>query len=258
MHPTRVLTCLAATAVAATIVFTAVPGSASAATPRPTALTPITVQVRVGPDNDQPCTVDADLYLPTGASASKPVPAILTTNGFGGSKDDANQAAIGKGFATAGYAVLSYSGLGFGKTTCKVELDDPAWDGKAGKQMDDVLAGIRPYVDQGTGKSQYLRSIAMESKGDPRVGMIGGSYGGQIQYAVASQDPRIDTIVPIITWNDLTYSLAPGDVAKKDWVDLFFGDGIASAGRRTRPPTPTRWSAAARTSPTRPARARPS
>ena len=227
MHPTRVLTCLAATAVAATTVFTAVPGSASAATPAYT-LTPITVQVKVGPNNDQPCSVDADLYLPDRRERRKPVPAILTTNGFGGSKDDSNQAAIGKGFATAGYAVLSYSGLGFGKTTCKIELDDPAWDGKAGKQMDDVLAGIRPYVDQTTGKSQYLRSIAMESKGDPRVGMIGGSYGGQIQYAVASQDPRIDTIVPIITWNDLTYSLAPGDVAKKDWVALFFGDGIVS------------------------------
>ena len=58
--------------------------------------------------------------------------------------------------------------------------------------------------------------------------MIGGSYGGQIQYAVASQDPRIDAIIPIITWNDLTYSLAPGNVAKKEWVDLFFADGIAS------------------------------
>jgi ABC-2 type transport system ATP-binding protein len=58
--------------------------------------------------------------------------------------------------------------------------------------------------------------------------MIGGSYGGQIQYAVAEQDPRVDTIVPIITWNDLTYSLAPGNVAKREWVDLFFGDGIVS------------------------------
>ena len=58
--------------------------------------------------------------------------------------------------------------------------------------------------------------------------MIGGSYGGQIQYAVAEQDPRVDTIIPIITWNDLTYSLAPGNVAKKEWVDLFFGDGIVS------------------------------
>ena len=61
--------------------------------------------------------------------------------------------------------------------------------------------------------------------------MIGGSYGGQIQYAVAMQDPRIDAIIPIITWNDLTYSLAPGNVAKKQWIDLFFAAGIQSGAQ---------------------------
>ena len=74
--------------------------------------------------------------------------------------------------------------------------------------------------------------------------MIGGSYGGQIQYAVASLDPRVDAIVPIITWNDLSYSLAPNNtdltsgvtsrtpgVAKKEWIDLFFGSGIESGAQ---------------------------
>lgn len=230
MPSPRTLTCLVVAAVTATTALAAGSGAASATadTTPGYSVTPISVAVKVGPANDQACTVDADLYLPDGASAAHPVPAILSTHGFGGSKDDDNQKAIGKGFVGQGYAVLSYSGLGFGKTGCKIELDDPDWDGKAGKQMDDVLAGTRPYVDQTTGTSQYLRSIAMESKGDPRVGMIGGSYGGQIQYAVASQDPRIDAIIPIITWNDLSYSLAPGNVAKKEWVDLFFGDGIVS------------------------------
>ena len=46
---------------------------------------------------------------------------------------------------------------------------------------------------------------------DPRVGMIGGSYGGQIQFAVAGIDPRVDAHLPIITWNDLSYSLAPNN-----------------------------------------------
>jgi ABC-2 type transport system ATP-binding protein len=70
--------------------------------------------------------------------------------------------------------------------------------------------------------------------------MIGGSYGGQIQFAVAGVDPRLDTIVPIITWNDLSYSLAPNNtsfdhgvtyqtpgVEKFEWTSLFFGLGIA-------------------------------
>src|SRR4029450_816600 len=123
-------------------------------------------------------------------------------------KADDNQTAIGQGFVRQGYAVLSYSGLGFGKTNCKIQLDDPDWDGKAGKQMVDVLAGKKAYFIAGSTTGRHLRTIATESAGDPRVGMIGGSYGGQIQYAVAMQDARIDAIIPIITWNDLSYSLA--------------------------------------------------
>ena len=38
--------------------------------------------------------------------------------------------------------------------------------------------------------------------------MVGGSYGGQVQFAAAGIDKRIDTIVPLITWNDLSYSLS--------------------------------------------------
>ena len=103
--------------------------------------------------------------------------------------------------------------------------------------MVDVLAGTKAYIDRRLEHRRYLRSIATEAPGDPRVGMIGGSYGGQIQYAVAMQDPRIDAIIPIITWNDLNYSLAPGRVAKKQWIDLFFGAGIVSGvGERERRP----------------------
>lgn len=198
----------------------------------------ITVRVMVGPHNDQPCVVDADLYRPDTASAAHKVSAILTTNGFGGAKDDSNESAVGKAFVKQRYAVLAYTGLGFGKSGCKISLDDPAYDGKAGKQLVDVLAGTRSYTEGSTTKR--LRIIRQESKGDPRVGMIGGSYGGEIQYAVAEQDKRIDALIPLITWNDLSYSLAPNNtsftrgvtygtpgVTKKEWTSLFFGEGIA-------------------------------
>ena len=79
--------------------------------------------VHVGPTGAQDCDVIGDLYTPATASASHLVPAILTTNGFGGSKDD--QAGIGAAFATRGYEVLSYSGLGFGGSGCQITLDDP-------------------------------------------------------------------------------------------------------------------------------------
>src|SRR3954463_8109951 len=85
--------------------------------------------VVTGPANDQHCDVIGDLYKPTSATKANPAPAILTTNGFGGSKDD--QADMAKLMASRGYVVLSYSGLGFGGSGCKITLDDRDHDGKA-------------------------------------------------------------------------------------------------------------------------------
>src|SRR4051794_35846940 len=75
-------------------------------------------KVNIGPGGTQVCDILGDLYLPSSASSTNKVPAILTTNGFGGSKDD--QAGLGKAFAQLGYAVLTYSGLGFGGSACKI------------------------------------------------------------------------------------------------------------------------------------------
>jgi putative CocE/NonD family hydrolase len=211
--------------------------------------TAIEIETTVGPDDDIPCTVQADLYVPDGVDADNPAPAILTTNGFGGAKDDDGQSAGATAFAKAGYVVISYSGLGFGGSDCKIYLDDPDYDGKAGKQIVDVLAGDRTYADEGTTEAKLIDYVATDSPAepnDPKVGMIGGSYGGQIQFAVAGQDPRIDAIIPEITWNDLAYSLAPNNtdqsdgvsygtpgVAKKEWIALFFGVGIADGLQNT-------------------------
>jgi predicted acyl esterase len=197
--------------------------------------------VKTGPSGDKHCDVVGDLYKPKSASADHPAPAILTTNGFGGSKDD--QADVARLEASRGYVVLSYSGLGFGGSGCKITLDDRDYDGKAGSQLVTFLGGGKKAKD-GT-RVNYVRRDQRAHDGkhhssDPRVGMIGGSYGGQIQFAVAGIDPRVDTIIPIITWNDLSYSLAPNNtsfdhgvtyktpgVEKYEWVSLFFGLGIA-------------------------------
>jgi putative CocE/NonD family hydrolase len=202
----------------------AAPAGALAADPPAYTVTTLHFDTVVGPNDDQHCDVVGDLYRPVGADAQHPAPAILTTNGFGGSKDD--QASEAKAFATRGYVVLSYSGLGFGGSGCKITLDDRDYDGKAGSQLISFLGGL-----------DYVRH---DGPGDPRVGMIGGSYGGEIQFAVAGIDPRLDTIIPQITWNDLSYSLAPNDwnfdhgvssdtpgVEKFEWTSLFFALGIA-------------------------------
>jgi predicted acyl esterase len=205
-----------------------------------------TINVTVGPAGaTRSCSVLFDLYRPSTATKAHRKPAILTTNGFGGSKDD--QADLAKAFAGRGYVVLSYSGLGFGGSGCKITLDDPDWDGRAAKQLVTFLGGGSRATD-GT-HVNYVRHDRTSHDGrhrkhDPRVGMVGGSYGGQVQFAVAGIDPRVDTIVPIITWNDLSYSLAPNNTSfttpdgqgvrygtpgteKIGWTSLFFGVGIA-------------------------------
>ena len=203
--------------------------------------------VMTGPGNDTPCNVVGDLYLPAGASPTSRVPAILTTNGFGGSKAD--QAGIGRAFAERGYAVLSYSGLGFGGSSCKITLDDPDWDGKAGSQLVSYLGGqpgiafldaahTQPAPPLAVVRRDQRDHLGRASEHDPRVGMIGGSYGGGNQFATASVDPRVDTIVPIITWNDLPYSLNPNNTAQSTGVTsttpgatkLFWGLGFSGLG----------------------------
>src|SRR5438094_226558 len=104
-----------------------------------TVISPLTFTVQVGPTNATTCTVDADVYVPASAAPTNRVPAILATNGFGGSKAD--QAGLGKAFAARGYAFLSYTGLGFPNTGCKIYLDDPAFDGKAASQLISFLGG---------------------------------------------------------------------------------------------------------------------
>lgn len=213
-RPVTALTLLACAAASLAVATAA--GSAVAA--EPYSVQTLHFKVTAGP-NDQVCDIVGDLYTPAGASSTNRMPAILTTNGFGGSKDD--QAGIGRAFAQRGYVVLSYSGLGFGGSDCKITLDDPDWDGVAGKQLVSYLGGAGGIAftdDAHTQPAAPLDVVRLDAPGDPRVGMVGGSYGGQIQFAVASVDPRVDTIVPIITWNDLTYSLGPNNTGQTTGV----------------------------------------
>jgi predicted acyl esterase len=231
-------------------VLAATPGT-GVASPAPYSTSLLHFAVRIGPDRTQACDIVGELFRPAGASAAHPVPAILTTNGFGGSYTD--QVGLAEYFASDGYAVLTYSGLGFGGSGCKITLDDPVYDGQAASQLVSYLGGAPgvAYTDAAHTSPaptvDFVIHDAVDHAGhadtyDPRVGMIGGSYGGEVQFAAAYEDPRIDTIVPMITWNDLDYSLAPNNaglspdsgvanpvpgVAKSTWALGFSGEGVA-------------------------------
>jgi ABC-2 type transport system ATP-binding protein len=205
-------------------------------------------EVHVGPNAEETCDIIGELFTPASASPAQPVPSILTTNGFGGSYKD--QIGLGENFAQLGYVVLSYSGLGFGGSGCAITLDDPDWDGLAASQLVSFLGGengiaftdaahAHPVAGLGDVIHDAVDHAGHADRFDPRVGMIGGSYGGEIQFAAAAVDPRVDTIVPMITWNNLAYSLAPNNadantgiasytpgVVKSTWALLFSAGGI--------------------------------
>ncbi|MEU1652737.1 alpha/beta fold hydrolase [Streptomyces pristinaespiralis] len=190
-------------------------------------VTPLTFTVEAG---DRTCTIDADLYRPAGVDAGRPAPAVLTTNGFGGSKADGSTDATAEAFAARGYVALAYSGLGFGRSGCLISLDDPRIDGRAASRLIDFLAGTHA-ADDGT----VVDYVTRDGADDPRVGMLGGSYGGAVQMATAAVDQRVDALVPLITWHDLNHSLDPNNAEattvpgafKWQWTNGFFliGEG---------------------------------
>jgi ABC-2 type transport system ATP-binding protein len=155
--------------------------------------------------------LDARYYLP--ADRDGKVPAVLLAHGFGGTKESVRSDA--ESLAERGYAVLTWTARGFGRSTGQIHLDSPDHEVKDAQRLLDWLAA-RPEV-------------TTDATGDPKVAAVGGSYGGALALLLAGQDQRVDAIVPQITWNDLNQALVPGGVFKKAWAGYFFGNGGASA-----------------------------
>ncbi|MFE2885737.1 alpha/beta fold hydrolase [Streptomyces sp. NPDC059272] len=146
-------------------------------------------------------------YFTTGGSTRRP--AVLLAHGFGGSKEDVRKEA--EDLAGDGYAVLTWSARGFGKSTGKIGLNDPSGEVKDVSKLIDWLAK-QPDVE-------------LDKPGDPRVGMAGGSYGGAISLLAAGYDDRVDAIAPAITYWNLADALFPNDVFKKLWAGIFINSG---------------------------------
>ncbi|MFI0819528.1 alpha/beta fold hydrolase [Streptomyces sp. NPDC021098] len=138
-------------------------------------------------------------------------PAVLLAHGFGGSKEDVREQA--EELARDGYAVLTWSARGFGRTTGKIGLNDPGHEVADARRLIDWLAK-RPEV-------------RLDAKGDPRVGVAGASYGGALSLLAAGYDRRVDAIAPEITYWNLADALFPNGVFKKLWAGLFFTTGSA-------------------------------
>lgn len=166
------------------------PGDDYAAQPRITKRQAL-LDVLDGPGNSERNQIDVTLYTPS----ETPAPVILLPHGFGG--DKSSVAGQADELAHRGFAVLTYSARGFGRSTGKIALNAPEYEVNDARQLIDWLAR----------QPEVLR----DRDGDPRVGVTGSSYGGALSLLLAGTDPRVDAIAPVMTYNDLTQGLLPNN-----------------------------------------------
>jgi ABC-2 type transport system ATP-binding protein len=187
------------------------------------------IDVPDGPDSTKTVQIDTTLYLPQ----RTPAPAVLLPHGFGGSKRSvATQA---EELARDGFVVLAYSARGFGRSTGQIALNSLDYEVRDAQKLLDWLA--------------TRDEVQTDGPGDPRVGVTGASYGGALSLLLAGVDQRVDTIAPVITYNDLSQALLPNSAAlaqpqdvtpsanafsdngvfKRSWAGIFFSAGMTNA-----------------------------
>ena len=117
----------------------------------------------------------------------------------------------------AGYNVVTVTPRGEFDSGGILQLDSPFYEGR------DVSAVVS-WIASDT-------SAVLNDTGDPKVGMVGGSYGGGIQLTAAATDPRIDAIVPDIAWNSLNSSLYPDNTFKTAYGSLLYLSLLTTGAR---------------------------
>jgi ABC-2 type transport system ATP-binding protein len=119
----------------------------------------------------------------------------------------------------AGYNVVTWDPRGEWNSGGTLEVDHPDFEGR------DVSAIISWLATQPEVQLDDPKKL------DPRIGMVGASYGGGIQLATAPNDHRIDAIVPTIAWHSLTTSLYKDQAFKSSWGTILVAALIATGAR---------------------------
>jgi len=139
-------------------------------------------------------------------------PTVLMGPGWGSAGDtDTSQAGIQGALSIAqlwrgGFNVLTWDPRGFGHSGGEAEVDSPNFEGRDVSEM-------LNWVAQQAG-------VQLDRPGVPRVGMVGESYGGGVQFAAAEHDCRIDAIAPTIAWHSLGTSLDKNQTPKTGWGNI--------------------------------------
>lgn len=160
------------------------------------------------------------LFQPVGASPSHTVPLIFHSHGWGGSRT--TTASSFASFLNAGFGVLSFDQRGFGQSGGVARVENPDYEGKDVENLVAMVSG--------------LNWVTQDGPGDPRLGAIGGSYGGGYQFLgafsemtdSATHKPIFDALAPEITWWDLKGSLSPAEVTRTEWTSLLVAAGATA------------------------------
>lgn len=147
-----------------------------------------------------------------GVSADKPGPTVLMGPGWSlpGSVEGSETIMFGaldiSTMNERGYNVLTWDPRGFGKSGGVASVNDPELEGRDAQLLLDWVA--------------EQPEALTDDEGDPRVGMVGFSYGGGIQLTLSGLDCRVDAIVPGIAWNSLTTALFRAETVKTGWAGI--------------------------------------
>ena len=215
----RIALALGAGLVAATL--SAVPlGSAQAA---PATTTDGCLKSVPEPGSTEKVQICYTLFRPAGASRTDRVPFIMHSHGWGGSRT--KDPARFQKWLDAGYGVLSFDQRGFGESGGKAHVENPDYEGHDVRRLISLIAD--------------LGWVRKDGPGDPRMGAIGGSYGGGYQFLGAFESLRLrgtpvfDALAPEITWYDLKESLGPEEVVRTEWALALSAAGAANDALET-------------------------
>lgn len=156
-----------------------------------------------------------------GSSKDEPAPTVLMGPGWSLSGDTSlgeQPAPFGLLSISAlhdeGYSVLTWDPRGFGESGGQAQVNSPDAEGRDVQVLLDWVAE-QPQAQ-------------LDDGGDPRAGMVGGSYGGGIQLTVAAIDCRVDAIVPNMAWHSLETALYENKTVKEGWASNLVE--VAAAG----------------------------
>ena len=173
---------------------------------------------RPEPGSEEKVKICYTIFKPAAASRRSKVPFIMHSHGWGGERTT-DPAAFDR-WLDAGYGVLSFDQRGFGESGGKAHVERPRFEGVDNLKLIRLVAGL-PWVRK-------------DGPGDPRMGAIGGSYGGGYQYLGAFMSimrrgiPVYDALAPEITWHDLNESLAPQGVVRTEWAAALAAAAVPS------------------------------